>query len=233
MEDFHKEKAGENYRYIHETLLNYGMNRWGLNKASSIGKTSELIRRCAPKTYQDWVEFYFKEAEQKKKDGCHVTAEYLINLGEKLYIKLSEVVSKELEEITLEECIDYVYNLVINRSFEGYQTEIKTVYGILERELDRSIKPAPDVWDRSFSVDFFIEVKHDVCIGIQIKPVTGITLNEYQWIDMHKQNHARFTKQYHGQVFFVYSQKEGNKKVIVNKKVISEIKDEISRLELL
>lgn len=233
MKDFHRNKDGENYRYNHETLLNYAMNRWGLNKASSIGKTSELIRNCAPATYQDWVDYYFKEAEQKKKDGRHVTAEDLVNLGEILYVKLSEVVSKELEEITHEECVDYVYNLIINRTFEGYQTEIKTVYGILEKELDRSIKPASDKLDRSLSVDFFIEVKQDICIGIQIKPVTGITLNEYQWINMHKENHARFTKQYHGQVFFVYSQKEGNRKVIVNNEVVSEIKDEISRLELL
>lgn len=233
MEDWHKEKNGENYRYNHETLLNYAMNRWGLNKASSIGKTSELIRKCVPKDYQDWVDFYFEEAKQNKKDGCKVSREYLIELGKTLYVKLSEVVSKELEEITLEECIDYVYNLVINRTFEGYQTEIKTVYGILEEGIGRPIKPAPDSWDRSFSVDFFIDVKPEVCIGIQIKPVTGNTLNDYQWIDMHKQNHKKFTSRYHGKVFFVYSQTVGGKKVIVNSEVIAEIMNEISRLKSL
>lgn len=233
MQDWHRGKDGENYRYNHETLLNYAMNRWGLNKAASVGKTSELIRRCAPKTHEDWVKFYFREAEQKKKDGCKISPEYLVELGERLYVKLSEVVSKELEEITLEECIDYVYNLVINRTFEGYQTEIKTVYGILEKRVGRPIKPAPDSWDRNLSVDFFIEVKDDIYIGIQIKPITGNTLNDYQWINMHKQNHKKFTSKYHGKVFFVYSQKEGSKKVIVNSEVISEIKAEISRLELL
>lgn len=233
MEDWHREKDGENYRYIHETLLNYAMNRWGLNKASSIGKTSELIRECTPKDYQDWVEYYFREATQKKKNGCKVSPEYLEELGKTLYVKLSEVVSKELEGITLEECIDYVYNLVINRTFEGYQTEIKTVYGILEKGIGRPIKPAPDLWDRSFSVDFFIDIKRDVCIGIQIKPVTGNTLNDYQWIAMHKKNHEKFTSHYQGKVFFVYSKKEGSRKVIVNSEVISEIMDEISRLETL
>ncbi len=154
MKDWHKEKDGENYRYLRETLLNYGLNRWGLNKAASVGKTSELIRSCAPKTYQDWVDFYFNKAVQNKKNGIPITIDYIEELGKTLYVKLTEVVSKELESISLEECIDYVYNLVINRTFEGYQTEIKTIYGILEKELGCTIKPAPDKWDRSYSVDF-------------------------------------------------------------------------------
>lgn len=76
---------GHNSKYKRETLLNYGMNRWGLNKASSVGATSELIRECAPSSYEDWVEFYFNEAVQKKKRGIKITQEYLRTLGEELY----------------------------------------------------------------------------------------------------------------------------------------------------
>jgi len=32
---------GTNLRFKREALLNYGMNRWGLNKASSVDPTSE------------------------------------------------------------------------------------------------------------------------------------------------------------------------------------------------
>jgi hypothetical protein len=232
MQDWHKEKDGENFRYLRETLLNYGLNRWGLNKASSIGKTSELIRNCAPKTYQQWVDYYFSKAMQNKQNGLAITPEYLEELGKTLYIKLTEVVCKELESISLEECIDYVYNLVINRTFEGYQTEIKTIYGILEMELGRKIIPAPDKWDRSYSVDFYIEIKPNTHIGIQIKPITGNSLNDYQWIEMHRANHERFTQKYHGRVFFVYSKKVGDRKVIYNPEVVSEILLEVSKLEL-
>jgi hypothetical protein len=42
------------------------MNRWGFNKAASIGATSELIRSCSPETYEDWENFYFDTAIQKK-----------------------------------------------------------------------------------------------------------------------------------------------------------------------
>lgn len=43
------------------------MNRWGLNKAHSVGSTSELIRSCAPSKYEEWEKFYFEQAYQKKK----------------------------------------------------------------------------------------------------------------------------------------------------------------------
>ncbi|MGN0054694.1 MAG: MjaI family restriction endonuclease [Bacteroides sp.] len=73
---------GHNLKYKRETLLNYGMNRWGLNKAQSVGATSELIRDCTPADYETWVEYYFNNAIQKKKGGIRITREYLQELGE-------------------------------------------------------------------------------------------------------------------------------------------------------
>ena len=92
-------EEGRNLKFKSETLLNYGMNRWGLNKANSVGPTSELIRQCAPKSFEEWETFYFNNARQKKRDGIRVTREYITGLGRKLYIKLSEVVQSELESI--------------------------------------------------------------------------------------------------------------------------------------
>lgn len=222
---------GRNLKFKHETLLNYAMNRWGLNKAHSVGKTSELIRACAPSEYKEWEEFYFSKAKQKKKNGITITREYIAGLGKTLYIKLSEVVQNELESITEEECIDYAYNLVLNRTYEGYRTEIETIYGQLESVIGRKIEPAPDMWDRSYNVDFFVKVG-DKFIGIQIKPIeSGQSLNQYQWVEMHKKNHEKFEKDLGGKVFFVYSVKSaGKKKKIHNTEVIEEIIAEIKRL---
>ena len=149
----------------------------------------------------------------------------------KLYIKLSEVVQKELLSITENECIDYAYNLVLNRTYEGYVTEIETIYGQLEGAVGRKIEPAPDNWDRAYRVDFFIKV-FDNYIGIQIKPISASqALNQYQWIEMHANNHAKFEKKYGGKVFFVYSIKSsGKKKTIHNIEVIEEIKAEIQKI---
>ena len=224
---------GYNSKYKRETLLNYAMNRWGLNKAASVGTTSELIRACAPKDYESWVEYYFNKAFQNKKDGQKITREYIENLGKELYIKLSEKVHNELSSITEEECIDYVYNLVINRTYEGYKTEIETIYGQLEKEIGYKIEAASDEWDRSYGVDFYIKVK-DFYIGLQIKPVTTLeSVNSYQWMTQNQDNHKRFTTEYTGAVFFVLSKKVSGKKQIANTEVINQIKQEINRLNSL
>lgn len=223
---------GHNLKFKRETLLNYGMNRWGLNKAHSVGSTSELIRTCAPSKYEEWERFYFTQARQKKRDGLQITREYIISLGQTLYIKLSEVVQHELEQITEDECIDYAYNLVLNRTYEGYKTEIETIYGQLEGAIGHKIEPAPDSWDRAYGVDFFVKLNNK-CIGIQIKPIaSGQALNQYQWIEMHRKNHERFKNEFGGKVFFVFSTKgsSGSKK-IYNTEVIEQIIAEIKRLE--
>jgi len=225
-----KGREGRNLKFYRETLLNYGMNRWGLNKANSVGPTSELIRNCAPKSFKEWEEYYFSNAVQKKRNGIIVTREYLTDLGQKLYIKLSEVVQNELESIQEDECIDYAYNLVLNRTYEGYKNEINTVYGQLESILGVKIQPAPDEWDRTFNVDFFIHVK-DKFIGLQIKSVSGLALDHYQWEKMHEQNHTKFEKKYGGRVFFIYSRKSGKKAKINNPSVIEDIIKEIERLQ--
>lgn len=223
---------GTNLKFKRETLLNYGMNRWGLNKAHSVGSTSELIRNCAPAKYEEWEEFYFTKATQKKKGGLKITKEYITGLGQTLYIKLSEVVQNELVSITEDECIDYAYNLVLNRTYEGYRTEIETIYGQLEGAVGRKIEPAPDNWDRAYGVDFFIKIGEKF-IGLQIKPIaSGQALNQYQWIEMHKKNHEKFEREFGGKVFFIYSIKSstGTKK-IYNIEVIEEISAEIKQLD--
>jgi len=229
--DWITETDGEGLKFKHETLLNYGLNRWGLNKAYSVGALSELIRICAPTEFKEWEEFYFTEGKQKKKGGISITREYITGLGQTLYIKLSEVVQSELASITEEECVEYAYNLVLRRTYDGYRTEIETIYGQLESAVERKIKPAPDNWDRAYSVDFFIKVG-DKYIGIQIKPIaSGQALNQYQWIEMHMVNHQKFESEFGGKVFFVYSTKStAGKKKIYNIEVIDQIRDEIERL---
>ena len=79
-----------------------------------------------------------------------------------------------MNEVTEADCINYMYNLVINRTFDGYMTEIQTIYGQLQQLVGVEIKPAPDEWDRGYNVDFFIEVNGKY-IGLQIKPASGVS----------------------------------------------------------
>lgn len=206
-----------------EWVLNSAMNRFQLNFKRNVGPTSESIRQCAPKTLEDWRDYYFQNVKSK---------EHIENLGKKLYIKITEVIQSEVEGITEQDCIDYMFQMVIDRTFNGYLTEIKTIYGQLERELGLKIEPAPDEWDRLYNVDFYIKINSKF-IGIQIKPVNkGIQLSQiFKEKGLQQQTHKKFTKEYGGKVFYIYSSKSGDKKVIVNKEVIAEIKQEIERLK--
>jgi hypothetical protein len=227
-----KGSSGKNLKFKREKLLNYVTNWWALNKAHSVGPTSELIRQCSPKSFEQWETFYFENAKQKKKNGIKITRKYLADLGRRLYDKLTEVKTK-LDSIKEEECIDYIYNLVLHRTYEGYTGEIDIIYGQLKSELRVEILPASDEWDRIYNVDFYIKVGQKY-LGLQIKPISsGRALDYYQWERMHEDNHKRFEEKYGGKVFFLYSTKLGTKKVIHNSEVIDKIRKEIDRLKKL
>lgn len=206
-----------------EWILNSTMNRFQLNFKRNVGPTSESIRQCAPKTIDEWQEYYFTNVRSK---------EHIENLGKKLYIKITEVIQAEVEDITEQDCIQYLTQLVIDRTFDGYMREINTIYGQLENELEVKIEPAPDEWDRLYNVDFFIKIK-DKYIGIQIKPVNqGIQLSQiFKEKELQQRTHQKFTEKYGGKVFYIFSSKVADKKVIVNKEVVDEIKQEIKYLK--
>jgi len=205
-----------------EWILNSAMNRFQLNFKRNVGPTSESIRQCAPKTLDDWQEYYFTNVRSK---------EHIEELGRKLYIKITEVIQYEVEEITEQDCIDYMLQLVIDRTFDGYMTEIKTIYGKLAQELEVKIEPAPDEWDRLFNVDFYIKI-NDKYIGLQIKPVNqGIQLSQiFKEKSLQQKTHEKFTEKYGGRVFYIFSSKVRDRKEIMNLEVLDEIRKEIKRL---
>ena len=132
-----------------EWVLNSATNRFQLNFKRNVGPTSLSIRTCQPKSLVQWEEYYYQNVKPR---------EHLVELGKKLYVKITEVLVAEISEITEQDCIDYIINLVINRTFDGYVTEIQTIYGQLEQILDQKLHPASDEWDRLFNVDFYIQI---------------------------------------------------------------------------
>lgn len=216
-----------------EWILNMATNRWGLNKKNNVGPVSQWIRECSPKTVRDWEKFYYKKLNGfLMEKGIPLSpTEYLNELGKKLYVKITEVIQSEIEEVREEDCIQYIHNLVINRTYDGYLTEIKTIYGMLQKELGVEIKSAPDKWDRLYNVDFYIQVKNKY-IGLQIKPITYAQMPEiHKWKEWLERTHKKFRKDKGGKVFIIFSIKKDNRKEIFNKEVIEEIREEIKRLE--
>lgn len=206
-----------------EWILNSATNRFQLNFKRNVGAVSEEIRKCAPKTIEDWKGYYFKNVKPKER---------IIDLGKKLYVKITEVIASEVEAITEEDCITYIFNLVIKRIFDGYITERATIYGQLQEILGAKIEPASDEWDRLFNVDFFIKLNGKY-IGLQIKPAGGVShiSQIFKERQLQEKTHNKFTEKYGGKVFYVISIKDGDKKKIHNTEIINEIKDEINRLK--
>jgi len=205
-----------------EWILNQANMRWGLTRKSKVGPVAELIRKCSPKTTEEWKSFYLEKVFSR---------EHLEQLGKVLFIKVTDVCKAEIEDISEKDCIDFIYNLVINRTFDGYQSEVETIYGQLEKILGVKIEPAPDRWDRGYNVDYFIKIKEKY-IGLQIKPagfeyITQI-INERE---QQKKTHEKFKAKYGGSVFYIISVADGKNKVIHNLEIVEDIKKEIDRLK--
>jgi hypothetical protein len=205
-----------------EWVLNSAMNRFQLNFKRNVGATSEAIRRCSPKTLDEWREYYYHNVRSE---------EHITGLGKRLYVKISEVLVAEIDEITQEDCISYIKQLVIERTYDGYVREVNTIYELLQENLGVKIEPACDKWDRLYNIDFFIKIR-DCYIGLQIKPVSQVShIPEiFKEKDIQKDSHVKFLREYGGNVFYIYSIKDGNNKKICNVEVINEIREEMARL---
>ena len=104
-----------------EFVLNYSMNRWGLNKKANVGPTSESIRKCAPESLQQWQEYYFRNVRSRQQ---------IVALGKKLYRAIKNAIVYEerfypklVDSITEEDCIKYMLDLVLKRTYDGYRKE--------------------------------------------------------------------------------------------------------------
>jgi len=216
-----------------ETILNIAFNRWQFNRPRYVGKLSEAIRACAPRSREDWEAHYLRGEsiagiEQKFGEAME---EHLLEVGRRLYAKISEVLKAEVESITEEDCIQYVREVVIDRTYEGYVTEKRTVYERLESLLGLRLVPAPDEWDRSYNVDFYVPVGNKA-VGIQIKPTTYQNLPEqHRWHAWMEDSHRQFQEDHGGRVFIVFSVTSDGEKTIANPEVVDEIRVEIERLQ--
>lgn len=214
-----------------EWVLNIAFNRWQFNRPRYVGRLSEAIRACAPKTLEEWKAYYRSQVTIEGELLGETMEQHLAEVGRRLYAKISEQLLAEVRAVTEEDCIQYVQDVVFRRTFEGYLTEKQTVYEQLEQQLGVKLEPAPDEWDRAYNVDFYIPVGQ-AAIGIQIKPTTySHTPEPHKWREWMQESHRRFEEEQGGQVFIVFSVKLGEKKVIANPEVIDEIRAEIARLQ--
>jgi hypothetical protein len=215
-----------------EIILNYGNRRWGFTKTNKVGEVMAMIRQCQPRTFQEWEDWYFKNAFTNTKQPIKITKEILTELGQRLHEKITEIVAPQLREalstLTLQDCIAYIYELTIHRTFDGYLAEKSVVHDTLAKEFPDIVfeETNPDL-DHAGDIDFIGKVGNKA-FGLQIKPITAhASLGNFSVTARMEQSFRDFEEQFGGKVFIVFSIEDK----IKNKEVIAEIKQEIERLK--
>ena len=156
----------------------------------------------------------------------------VLELGTRLYSKITEVVIPEwksaFEELTEQDCIDYIYNLTINRTYDGYIREKSVVNdGLAKIFPDIVFAESDPELDHAGDIDYVAKIG-DYSFGIQIKPITAsANFGSYSLSERMKASFEDFKEQYGGNVFIVFSL-DGE---IANKDVVEQIEKEIERLQ--
>jgi len=214
-----------------EKVLNYACQTYQLSRPNKVGAVMALIRECQPSTIDEWKEWYFEKAVTESKSPTKITIESLTELGQRLYEKITEVVIPEWQaafsQLTLQDCIDYIYNLTINRTFDGYLREKSVVNdGLAHHFKNITFEESDSELDHAGDIDYIGKVGTHA-FGIQIKPVTAkANFGNYSPSERMKASFRDFEHKYGGKVFIVFSL-DGE---IANKEIIDQIANEIKRL---
>jgi len=217
-----------------EKVLNYATQTYQLSRPNKVGAVMALIRECQPSTIEEWEQWYFENAKTAGKNNFKITRESLKELGERLYEKITEVVIPEWKEafnaLTKEDCYNYIYNLTINRTYDGYLREKSVVNDGLSKIFpDVRFEESSADLDHAGDIDYLGYVTEEKAFGIQIKPITAQSnFGNYSVSERMKASFENFKDDYQGNVIIVYSL-DGE---IANKEeVIRQIKTEIKRLK--
>lgn len=219
-----------------ERVLNWACQNWQLSRPSRVGAVMSLIRECQPKNFNEWIAYYFKHAYTDTKTKEKITDETLVELGETLFKKITEIMLPEWTEsfhsITLDDCIAYIHEVTLNRTYDGYITEINVIENKLAKLFPEVVFEETDSeLDHAGDIDYIGRVG-DKAFGLQIKPITfqgnfGAKNPSERILN----NFNKFKTMYGGNVFIILSSKKNDKKEIVNTEVIDQIKQEIIRLK--
>lgn len=214
-----------------ERVLNYACQTYQLSRPNKVGAVMALIRECQPASLAEWEKWYFENAYTAGKKPIKITDEILHELGERLFAKITEIVIPEWQaafsELTEQDCIDYIFNLTINRTYDGYVREKSVINdGLAKIFPDAHFVESTPEQDHAGDIDYLINLAKG-SIGIQIKPITATAnFNNLPLSERMKASFEDFKEQFGGKVFVVYSLKGE----IANPAVIKLIEEEIKRL---
>jgi len=130
--------------------------------------------------------------------------------------------------ISLKDCVDYIHNLTVNRTYDGFIREKSVVNDGLAKIFPEIKFVESDIdLDHAGDIDYVGFVGKNA-FGIQIKPITAMAnFGNYSVSERMKKNFMDFEEKYKGKVFIIFSL-DGE---VGNKEVIKEIQEEIKKLK--
>jgi hypothetical protein len=214
-----------------EKVLNYACQTYQLSRPNKVGTVMALIRECQPKSFEEWQKWYFENANTDGKTPSKITKESLEELGNRLFEKIKTIVipqwTEAFNQLTIQDCIEYIFNLTINRTYDGFIREKSVVEDNLAKEFSnvKFVESDPEL-DHAGDIDYLGWVG-EKAFGIQIKPITAkANFGNYSATERMRASFNDFTEKYGGKVFIIFSIDDD----IKNIEVIEEIRTEIKRL---
>lgn len=191
---------------IDERTLNYYFNKGKFNYPSVIGYVMDEIRKASPVTLNEWRLYYYQNVRTEK---------YLTDLANKMYESMSEL---HKNSFSVNDCIEYVNDVIFRRTFEGYNKENQALI-VINEVINANVELSPKEWDGVYFVDFVIRKP---LVGIQLKPKTFYT-GGYHNIVRIDDKLAKFEKDFNAKTFILIYEKIANSIKIINDEVIDKI----------
>ncbi len=147
--------------------LNYLNGQYGISAPSNSVPVMRLIKAHRPKSKEELVKL-IKEHSQAECECGVISKGTIEDFGRNLY-------NSQLEEwgeyrYTLEECIQWEYNLFVVQSLKGDLMEDKAKTSLLEELIGFTVEEANSFYDEHSRIDLVVKKDHKVIAGIQVKP---------------------------------------------------------------
>lgn len=194
-----------------ERIMNKYYNEGAFNDPHRIGYMMNMIRRLRPLTIDEWKTWYFS----------NVHDEVFLH---QLALEMNSTIPSSYGA-TVEECEDYIYDVMFRRTFQGYDKENQAL-ALLRDVIDPSVEEAPKEWDTEYFIDFYLRDTYGNLIGIQLKPDT-FYYGKYQYVVDIQGKMRRFCNDFNANAFVLkYISNSSNGEITFeNPEVISEIKN--------
>ncbi len=193
-----------------EGLLNTYYNKGEFNHPARIGYMIKTIRQLSPLTEDEWRIWYLKNIHDDS---------YLTGLAEEMCGTIPPQY-----HIGVDECKDYIYDVMFRRTFQGYNKE-KSALRILRQEVSPDVQEAPEDWDTQYFIDFYVKGADNRLVGIQLKPETFYH-GQYQNIVDIEGKMGAFRQKYNAATFILtYRQSSEKEIVFCDPGVIKKIKE--------